>query len=511
MTTKEPEYDVESMSVDDSSKQDLELEVGDLPLTKKMHLINNALDEIGFTWFHFKYMLIAGYGYLADSLLGLTQSTVQLQVNLQFNQTYPVTTEIVYVGLLTGAIFFGVTADLIGRKLVFNSSLLLSALVSFLVGASPSIAFYCIFLCLSGFFIGGNLGIDALVFLEILPSNYNFLVTFFACFWSLGQLLAYIVAYIFMVPKKWNSCSTDLAICELSQNRGWRYVWYVDSAIILVFAVIRLLLKLDETPKYLASNNRDEEAIELLNKIATKYNRKFSLSVEQLRACGVVEKNKFDTHKPSVLGFLNAACANIKSLFANKKMCLNMALLLVSWFLLGIAYPLYGIFLPQYLAKQGATTSASTNAGIYGDAMLANGLSFFGPVIAAALILIPKVGHKGALCIGGLLSMVFLMCYTTVRTHAQNQAFTTISYITIYIYYGCLYAYTPEVLPSFCRATGSGLAFVTNRFASIFVPVINFYTSLSGSAPIYVCAACIGALGLIALVLPFDPSKQRSI
>ncbi|CAH6723587.1 putative MFS siderochrome iron transporter 1 [[Candida] jaroonii] len=508
-----PVVDVESLSTKNSTLQNdmVELEDGDIALTKKMHLINNALDEIGFTWFHFKYMIIAGYGYAAESLIGLAHSTVSLAINIQFHQSFSVTTEVSYVGLLLGSIFFGMTADIIGRKLAFNTTLLASSCFGFFVGGSSNYVMYLIFLMITSFFVGGNLAIDASVFLETLPSRYTWLVTFFACFWSFGQLVGYVVAYGFMVPEKWNGCTDFDAICDSAKNRGWRYTWYVDSGILLGLSLIRLFLQLDETPKYLIVNNQDEEAMKLLQKIATKYNRNLSLTLEQLQECGSVDKNKYSKKDPKIKDFFKAATSNLKYLFATKKMKWNTTLLLTSWFGIGIAYPLYGIFLPQYLAAKGATTSASTNLGIYSDAMMSNGLSAFGPVIGAALILTPKIGRKGALCIGGILSMVFLMCYTTVRTRAQNQAFTVVSYITIYIYYGVLYAFTPEVLPSYCRATGSGLCAVVCRIGGLIVPLIAYFSNTSTPVPIYVCAGCIGFLGIIALFFPFDPSKQRSV
>lgn len=510
---KAPDFDVESLLTRGSSIQNdmVELEDGDIALTKKMHLINNALDEIGFTWFHLKYMIIAGYGYAAESLLGMAHSTVSIAINIQFHQTYSVTAETSNIGLLLGSIFFGMTADIIGRKLAFNSTLLASALSGFFVGGSSNYVMYLIFLMLTSFFVGGNLTIDAAVFLEVLPSKYTWLVTFFACFWSMGQLVGYVIAYIFMVPEKWNGCTDFDAVCDSAINRGWRYTWYVDAGIVFGLSIIRLLLQLDESPKYLVVNNKDEEALDLLKKIAAKYNRPLSLTLEQLQECGPIDKNKYDKSNPKLKDFFRAATSNIKYLFSTRKMTWNTCLLLISWLGIGIVYPLYSIFLPQYLAAKGASTSASTNLGIYTDAMMSTGISGFGPIVGAGLIMIPKVGRKGALFIGGILSMIFFLCYTTVRTRDQNQAFSLVAYMCIYIYYGILYAFTPEVLPSYCRATGSGLCQVICGIGGVIVPAIAYFSDTSTPAPIYVCAACIGFLGIIAMFFPFDPSNKRSV
>lgn len=501
--------EIESQSSKVSTEQDMFYhEDNDEALTKKMHLVNNALDEIGFTWFNVKYLIIAGYGYAADSLLGFTQSTVQQYVNYQYNQTFPISTEVIYAGYLIGCIFWGTTADIWGRKWAFNISLLGSSIFGFVVGGSSNFSMYCLFLALSSFCLGGNLAIDATVFMEFLPHRWSFLTTAFACFWSLGQFVAYLVAWLIL--RNEDLVCDSAADCDSRDNRGWRYVWYADSAIVLILSIVRLLLKLDETPKFLISNNRDEEAFALLQKIATKHNRNLSLTLEELQACGEVQRDEYNKDK-SVKKFFQQCGKNVKALFKTKKMGLNTTLLFASWGLIGIAYPLYSVFLPMYLEAKGANTSAGTVDGVYRDAMISNALSFFGPIIGGALILIPKVGRRGCLCIGGLLSMVFLMCYTTVRTHGENLAFSTVSYITIYIYYGCLYAITPEVLPSYCRTTGSGLSFVFNRGFSLFVPVIAHYSDTATPAPIYVTAAVVGALGIMALFFPFDPSKMRSV
>lgn len=38
-------------------------------LTRKMHLVNNAMDEIGLTPYHWKLFVLNGFGYAADSLM----------------------------------------------------------------------------------------------------------------------------------------------------------------------------------------------------------------------------------------------------------------------------------------------------------------------------------------------------------------------------------------------------------------------------------------------------------
>ena len=75
-----------------------------------------AIDEIGWTNYHWKLFVLNGFGYAVDSLLTLLQSIVQPQADLEFNPSFKKGLTIaLYVGLFVGAIFWGLTADMIGE------------------------------------------------------------------------------------------------------------------------------------------------------------------------------------------------------------------------------------------------------------------------------------------------------------------------------------------------------------------------------------------------------------
>tara|TARA_R110002003_G_scaffold122_1_gene11002 strand:- start:11662 stop:12225 length:564 start_codon:yes stop_codon:yes gene_type:complete len=171
------DHDVEGQttSSDDASsigKGDiLQLEHTDPVLNAKMHLINNAIDEIGFTKYQWKLFVLNGFGYAVDSLILLIQSIIAGQAALEFNPGYPNGLTIAaYVGMLVGALFWGMTADIMGRKIAFNVSLLICSVFAIVAGAAPNWEVLGLFVCLSAFGGGGNLVLDTAVFLEYLPS-----------------------------------------------------------------------------------------------------------------------------------------------------------------------------------------------------------------------------------------------------------------------------------------------------------------------------------------------------
>lgn len=90
--------------------------------------------------------------------------------------------------------------------------------------------------------------------------------------------------------------------------------------------------------------------------------------------------------------------------------------------------------------------------------------------------------------IGALISCAFFFAYTAVRSHAANLGFTCSIYFFVNVYYGTLYAYTPEVLPSAHRATGNGIAIACNRVMGLVSAAVATSANTATSAPIYICA-----------------------
>lgn len=86
----------------------LSLEHTDPVLNAKMHLVNNAIDEIGFTPYQWKLFVLNGFGYAVDSLILLIQSIISGQAALEFHPGWGNgLTVAAYVGMLTGASFWG--------------------------------------------------------------------------------------------------------------------------------------------------------------------------------------------------------------------------------------------------------------------------------------------------------------------------------------------------------------------------------------------------------------------
>lgn len=122
----------------------------------------------------------------------------------------------------------------------------------------------------------------------------------------------------------------------------------------------------------------------------------------------------------------------------------------------------------------------------------------------------PLLGRRYTMVIGALVTSAFFFAYTAVRTQPQNVGFSCAIGFCLNIYYGTLYAYTPEVLPSAHRATGNGVAVACNRVMGILSAVIATVGNTSTPVPIYICAALFIGMAAVSAAFPFEPFGRRS-
>lgn len=116
-------------------------------------------------------LLIPVHRYATDSLLLLVQSIIAEDAAKEFNPGYPKGLTIaVYVGMLVGALFWGISADVIGRRFAFNFSLIISSIFALLAGSAPNWVVLGLWVCLSAFGSGGNLGNNTPT--AVLPRSY---------------------------------------------------------------------------------------------------------------------------------------------------------------------------------------------------------------------------------------------------------------------------------------------------------------------------------------------------
>ncbi|KIW28339.1 uncharacterized protein PV07_08012 [Cladophialophora immunda] len=499
---------ISPISIDGATEEGQIFSMGevDAALDAKMRLLNRTIDEIGWTNMHLKLFFLNGFGYAADSLVLLLQSVTAGQAALEFQPSFSYgLTVAAYSGMLVGALFWGLGADVVGRRFAFNTSLFICSVFAIVAGASPNWYALGTFTALTAFGAGGNLVLDTTVFLEFLPGNKQWLLTLMACWWGLAPVIGAAFAWpLLSLPQ---FICTEAATCTRSNNMGWRYVWFGNGALVFVLSILRVtVIRLKESPKYLLAKGQDADVVRTFQEIAQTYKRPCSLTVEELEACGTI----LPTYGKARYGF-SEFMAHLRGLFATKKLGISTAMIWFSWLLIGLAYPLFYVFLPEFLASRGAQVGQPGPYYQWRNYMITNTVGIFGPVAAGFMCNLKWLGRKYTMAIGALCSMTFFFAYTAVRTPAQNIAFTCSIYFFVNIYYGTLYAYTPESLPSAHRATGNGIAVGFNRVMGLVSAFVAAYADTATSAPIYICAALYIVMAVVAVTFPFEPYGKRSM
>ncbi|KAJ5457392.1 Major facilitator superfamily domaingeneral substrate transporter [Penicillium desertorum] len=334
----------------DSSKDVFDSSAFDPVLARKLALANTAIDQIGMTPFQWKLFFLNGFGYTVDSLLVICQSIAMPAVTMQYGSPGKSLKGIALasqIGLLTGAAIWGLSADIIGRRLAFNSSLLLAAIFTIIAGGMPGYISFATLVSLYSAAVGGNYILDATTLLEFLPVNKTWLVTFMSIWWAVGYTITGLLAWAFMSNY---SCFPTAAsgACAYQDNMGWRYLHFTIGGLTLMLSLLRVfLIRIVQTPRWLISQNRDAEVIQFLTDLSAKYDRQFDLTLDDLRSEGDVK----NTEK-SVWSVVRIK-AHFSGLFRTRKLTWSFLVIMLNWLVIGIVSPLYHVFLPYYLKSRG--------------------------------------------------------------------------------------------------------------------------------------------------------------
>ena len=213
------------------------------------------------------------------------------------------------------------------------------------------------------------------------------------------------------------SCAPDATpiTCTRAENMGWRYLHSTSGTIVLVMALARLLLiRMVQTPRWLISQNRDEEVVKILNDISIMAKKQHNLTLEKLQAEGVVlhtEKSVWSAFRIKM---------HFKGLFQTRKLGWSTIVIFANWFVIGMVSPLYSVFLPFYLNSRGAVVGDNSNYTTWRNYAINQVAGLLGPIIAAVLVETQVTGRRGTLAIGALITMLLQFGYTQIKTPAEN-------------------------------------------------------------------------------------------
>lgn len=393
--------------------------------------LTERLETLPVSRFHYLLLISAGLGWMFDSMdtgiISFVLPVLMKAWNLSPEQVGTIGS-IGLVGMAIGAILSGTIADLIGRKKVFASTLIIYSLATGLCGLSWNYESLLIFRFLVGFGLGGQLPVAVTLVSEFSPAKHRgkFLVLL-ESFWAIGWLIASLVSYV-IIP--WF---------------GWQSAFYIGALPALY--VFYLWKSIPESPRYLASKGKSDQA---------------ELIVRNIEVQSGVQPTA--TEKVSQQITKTLPKMPVSELFSRSFMRRTIFLWLL-WF--GIVFSYYGIFtwLPSLLALKGFTLTKSFQYVM--TMTLAQIPGYF-----SAAYLVDKIGRKptlGIYLIGTAISAYFFGMSSDVQTILIMGCLMSFFNLGAW---GIVYTYTPELYPTHARATGSGWAAGFGRIGGILAPVV---------------------------------------
>ncbi|KAJ8061160.1 hypothetical protein OCU04_010233 [Sclerotinia nivalis] len=496
---------------------------------KKILLVAAEIDEMGMGRYQWYIWGLCGLGYFLDLLwahaFGLISPVMQREMGIDDTQLGRLFT-VVNAGLTVGALVWGVLVDMIGRKWAFNGTVFITSVFGLCMAIPSSYAGLLVLVAFTGFGIGGNIPIDTTIALEFLPQKNRFLLALLSIFQPIGVVVCSGIAYGF-IPKY--SCATDLPSCKAKDltpgaeccskkdNMGWRYLLYTLGAISLFIFIMRFLVfTFQESPKYLLSKGKDEEALKVLQKIAKTNNKPLNLTIEDFRALDNTEALLSPTSTtsgddrlrgraiPNALSLRQKTKREIKRIGILFKTRHDARVTILVWLIYAFDYwgfSVAGAFLPIILARKGLEHKVGY-AKTYRNFVIIYMPGIVGVSLGALMVKVPRVGRRVSMIFSSALMATSFFLFAAVNTEAANVGLSVMEYFFQSMFNSVLYGWTPEAFPASVRGTASGMASCWGRLFSIFSPLIAAkLLAINLNGPLFLAGAgtFVAFLGVIGL------------
>ncbi|WP_078715374.1 MFS transporter [Agreia bicolorata] len=206
------------------------------------------MDRLPWTRFHWSIVVGLGFSWVLDGL------EIQIVASAGFQKALDMTAAevgllgTVYLfGQIAGALIFGRLSDKLGRKKLFILTLVIYLLASGIAGLAPNMWFLLVFRFFAGMGIGGEYAAINSAIDELIPSKYRGRVDIAinGTYWGGAALGS--AANLFLL-------NPDI----FDENIGWRIGFFIGP--VLGLAIIYLRRHIPESPRWLMTHGREEEA-----------------------------------------------------------------------------------------------------------------------------------------------------------------------------------------------------------------------------------------------------------
>ncbi|RUS18529.1 major facilitator superfamily domain-containing protein [Endogone sp. FLAS-F59071] len=467
----------------------------------------------------------------------------------------------IFAGMTLGAIFWGVLSDTRGRKLAFNWTLGITATFGLLSSVAPGFVSLCAMLFCLGFGVGGNMPVDGALFLEFIPTEHQYLLTFMSVFFSLGAVLSSFLAFL-ILPS--HSCQLPNTCDPAVENNGWRFLLLTLGFLTLAMVLARLIFfRLQESPRYLLASRRKRDALMVLRTIIRINGSDLVIDTKDLpdpfdlppprsnpstsTTADLHSHDPFDSVegeldvntdspilspdlKPINFGSVSPSDSTARVLGARLRGLFSLRalrplfvprwrrttlLVFGIWALTSMGFTMFNVFLPKYLEQIGEggeqDDSGSILSGkVYWEFLVYSAAGVPGSLLASYLVE-TGLGRRGTMILSSLGSALSLLLFSTGLHPATASAL--LSFLAT-VLYAVIYGYTPEVFDTRLRGTATGAASALGRIAGIASPMVSGWLLAAAGGRLWVplYASAVAFVGVAACVSGLAiETKGRSV
>jgi putative MFS transporter len=441
--------------------------------------VNAALDDAKISPLHKRVVALIAAGYFCDVIdFTVFGSLVPFIIKSGFGAAADAALigSATIFGLAIGTAGQGELSDRFGRRFIYQFNLLLFGIFTILGALAPSVTVLVICRVIAGIGLGAEQPLAFAYAGEYAPKRIRgrilSIVHFIggACVWPIGTGL--VLGFGALMATYY----TDVAV---SAEHVWRGVWLVIGVLALIVWVFRFTLP--ESPRYLATHGRGEEAIKVLGRLGIA-------GPTQPLSTDAASNTKSDPFSVVFRMFPTRVIAGM--------ICFTA--------FFGIAIGL-GAWLPNIMNGKGFTVTKSLQYVL--------AMNFAVPCASLFMMYaLDKYGRKiTAVCAfiaAGMMAMVFANAESAIEL--MIAGFIMIFFVQVAGNSAQIFA--SEVFPTNARASGFGWAAGVGRVATAFImPTILWVQNGWGLTTVFACLATLLFIAAMAVTQMGPEAKQKSL
>jgi len=435
---------------------------------------SSEMDETKISKEHWKIMLISGMGFFTDAydlfIIGVIMALLRPTWNVGKVEEALVESSALLASAI-GALLFGRIADMLGRKRIYGTEVLVLGAGALACAFSPNIWWLIGFRFILGVGIGGDYPVSATIMSEYAgKAHRGMLVSLVFAMQAAGLIAGPLLAAF-------------LLSTHLSHDIIWRIL--ISAGAVPALAVYGARRHLKETPRFLEASGYEEDE------------------------AGNLQKSQQCDKKVHSVSFWDG----FHRLVDDKRILTRLIGASAAWFLMDFAYYGNTVSSPFVLSALGGDHSMLRKTLI----QLGIFIAFALPGYAAAVLAMDKLGRKTIQILG------FGMMAVTFGLLAIIPNITELVYPFIIIYglsyffteFGpnaTTFVYPSEIFPVRVRTTAHGIAAAMGKIGGFLgVFTFPFFMRWHGLSAAEGVAAVVSMLGLVFTAVLLPETKGKSL